>query len=131
MTPNDGPAPDATKPREPAPTGLRPQRLWMFVMLALAANYLMMRTCSPESRAITIPYTVFKQQVEAGNVVSVTGVGDTIRGTLKTELRYPPEATPARPYAQPSPPAITRTTPLGYPYSQWKYRTSPARARSR
>lgn len=38
---------------------------------------------------------MFKQQVQAGNVVSVTGVGDTIRGTLKEELRYPPDATPA------------------------------------
>jgi cell division protease FtsH len=63
----------------------------------VAANYLLMRTCSPEPRAITIPYTVFKQQVEAGNVLRVTGVGDTIRGTFETEVRYPPEAAPPAP----------------------------------
>ena len=85
--------PNAKKPGTPAPGGMRPQPLWVVVLLVVGANYLLMRTCAPESHSITIPYTVFKQQVEADNVVSVTGVGDTIQGTLKTELRYPPEAT--------------------------------------
>ena len=50
-----------------------------------------MRACFPEPPSITIPYTFFKQQVEAGNVESVTSVGDSIRGTFKTEVTYPPE----------------------------------------
>lgn len=65
-------------------------------MLVLLGNYLLMRACSPVPSGITIPYTVFKQQVEAGNVVRVTGEGDTIHGTLKKELRYPPAAPPRR-----------------------------------
>ncbi len=67
----------------------------MLALLVMAANYLLMRACSPEEAAITIPYSVFKQEVEAGNVVSVTGVGDSIHGKFKAEVRYPPEAEPA------------------------------------
>jgi cell division protease FtsH len=74
---------------------MRPQLWWLLLLLMIGANYLLMRTCSPEPRALTIPYTVFKQQVEAGNVLRVTGEGNTIRGTLKAELRYPPEEKPA------------------------------------
>jgi cell division protease FtsH len=62
-------------------------------MLAITANYLAMRACSPEPRALTIPYSVFKQQVEAGNVLEVTGVGDEIHGQLDVPITYPPEET--------------------------------------
>jgi cell division protease FtsH len=55
----------------------------------MIANYLAMRAFFPEPTSITIPYTFFKQQVAAGNVEEVTGVGDSIRGTFKTEVTYP------------------------------------------
>ena len=79
------PAPDAgagaKKPGAPAPGGMRPQPLWVVVLLVVGANYLLMRTCAPESHSATSPYTVFKQQVEADNVVSVTGDAGTIGHT--------------------------------------------------
>ena len=43
------------------------------------------------------PYTFFKQQVQAGNVENVTSVGDSIRGTFKTEVTYPPQSSTASP----------------------------------
>jgi cell division protease FtsH len=61
----------------------------------MMANYLLMRALFPEPPSITIPYTVFKQQVQAGNVEDVTSVGDSIRGTFITEVTYPPEELPA------------------------------------
>jgi cell division protease FtsH len=61
----------------------------MVVLFVIAGNFLVMRACSPDPNSIAIPYTVFKQQVEAGNVVRVTGEGDTIRGTFATEVEYP------------------------------------------
>ncbi len=80
-------------------------------MLMVAANYLVTRSCSTEPPSITIPYTVFKQQVEAGNVLRVTGVGDTIRGTFKQEIRYPPEEKPASDEAARANPLADRTAP--------------------
>jgi cell division protease FtsH len=62
---------------------------WMLFLLVLAANYLFMRTFYAEPKSITIPYTYFKQQVLADNVETVTGAGDSIRGTFKTEVTYP------------------------------------------
>ena len=81
-------------------------------MVVLAANYLVMRTCSTEPPSVTIPYTVFKQQVEAGNVIRVTGVGNTIRGTFKTELRYPPEEKAAPEETEPANPPAARPAPI-------------------
>jgi hypothetical protein len=67
----------------------------MLVILVVAANYLLLTRARSEPSSISIPCNVFKQQVEAGNLVSVTGEGDTIRGTLAAALRYPPEEKPA------------------------------------
>ena len=66
----------------------------MLFGVLLATNFLLMRTCFPEPPSITVPYTFFKQQVEAGNVVSVTGVGDSIRGTFESEVTYPLDEVP-------------------------------------
>jgi len=74
----------------PRPSPIRPQPWWLIFLLFLLLNYLLMQTFLGEPSAITIPYTFFKQQVEAGNVKEVTGVGDTIRGTFKNPVTYPP-----------------------------------------
>ncbi len=41
-----------------------------------------------ESR-LDVPYTLFREQVQAGNVSEVTSQGDTIQGTFKKEVTYP------------------------------------------
>ena len=86
--------PPGGKPREASkqagPPRLRPQPLWLLILAVVAANYLLMRNCSPSGPEISVPYTFFKRQAEAGNVESVTGMGDTIRGIFKTEVTYPP-----------------------------------------
>jgi cell division protease FtsH len=90
-------------PRAPSPApNLRPRPWWMLFLVVMATNFLLMRACFPEPASITVPYTFFKQQVEAGNVVSVTGVGDSIRGTFEREVTYPPEET-AEAEAEPGP----------------------------
>ncbi len=66
---------------------------WVIFMFVLAANYLVMRTFFAEPASVTVPYTFFKEQVLAGNVVDVTSAGDAIKGSFKTELTYP--ATPS------------------------------------
>jgi cell division protease FtsH len=70
---------------------MRPQLWWLIILVVMTANYMMMRVLSPEPSSITVSYTFFKQQVEAGNVETVTSVGDSIRGSFKTEVTYRPQ----------------------------------------
>ncbi len=90
-TPPAGGKANQASPGAPSPTpNLRPRPWWMLFLAVMATNLLLMRACFPEPPSITVPYTFFKQQVEAGNVVSVTGVGDSIRGSFESEVTYPP-----------------------------------------
>ena len=77
------------------PTAPQPRPWWVFFLVLLAANYLVMRAFFAEPPSVTVPYTFFKQQVIAGNVVEVTSAGDAIHGTFKTEVTYPSETVAA------------------------------------
>jgi cell division protease FtsH len=55
-----------------------------------------MRVLTPATTYVDIPYTLFKEQVQAGNVEDVTSRGDAIQGTLKTPVTYPPDDKNAR-----------------------------------
>ena len=59
----------------------------------MLGNYVAAQLFFPEPAAITIPYTFFKQQVAAGNVVDVTSVGESIQGTFKAKTAYVPQGT--------------------------------------
>ncbi len=72
---------------------LRPS--WLLFLIVLSANYLVVQLFFPEPSSITIPYTFFKQQVEAGNVADVTSVGDAIQGSFKSNTTYPPQGSKA------------------------------------
>src|SRR4030095_6852065 len=74
---------------------MRPQLWWLIILVVVTANYMMMRVFSPEPSSITVSYTFFKQQVEAGNVETVTSVGDSIRGSFKTEVNSRPQESQA------------------------------------
>ena len=70
----------------------------------MLGNYVVTRVFFPEPSSITIPYTFFKQQVEAGNVEDVTSVGDSIQGTLQDEGHVSAaEGASAEPAGAPSP----------------------------
>ena len=69
---------------------LRPRPWWLVFLVLLAGNYLVAQLFFPEPSSITIPYTFFKQQVEAGNVADVTSVGDSIQGDFRKKTAYPP-----------------------------------------
>jgi cell division protease FtsH len=80
-------------------------------LVILGANYLLMRVFFPEPSSITIPYTFFKEQIEAGNVENVTSVGDSIAGSFKREVRYPPEKSKAPSAATPTSPPSEELKP--------------------
>ena len=92
----------------------RPQPWWLILLVLLSANYVAAQLFFPEPSSITVPYTFFKQQVEAGNVEDVTSVGDSIEGNFKTKTTYPAQAAQVPSAAAPAP------SPSGQP----KARTS-------
>src|SRR6185295_17906704 len=70
---------------------LRQQAWWLTFLVITAANWALMRAFAPGPSLVSIPYTLFKAQVQADNVAEVTSQGDAIQGTFKKELTYPPE----------------------------------------
>jgi cell division protease FtsH len=90
---------------------MQPQPWWLIFLVILAANYLLTRVFFAEPQSITIPYTVFKQQVQADNVEKVTSAGDSIRGDFKNEVTYPPPEEAGQPATESPPGARVRAKP--------------------
>ena len=89
QSPQQGPTPPLGQPRGCS--------FWLFLILGLIAlNYLVVSLFFPAgSGPVEIPYTVFKQQVEAGNVVEVAAHADILQGEFSQPLTLPaPEAPP-------------------------------------
>ncbi|HEU4617031.1 MAG TPA: ATP-dependent zinc metalloprotease FtsH [Gammaproteobacteria bacterium] len=68
-----------------------PRNTWLWFLLILVVNFLLVRMFfGSSSGALTIPYTVFRQQVEADNVVAVYNQGQNIEGRFARPFTYPP-----------------------------------------
>ncbi|MDX6511517.1 MAG: cell division protease FtsH [Gaiellaceae bacterium] len=67
-------------------------RLLLFVLALFLINYWAgSRLVHPTAARIRVPYTpTFIDQVQAGNVQSITSKGTAIQGMFKTAVRYPP-----------------------------------------
>jgi cell division protease FtsH len=72
---------------------MRPRPWWISFIVVLILNYLLVQLFLPErpQQRIDVPYTFFKAQVVADNVSEVTSRGDTIQGTFKAPVSYPPD----------------------------------------
>lgn len=68
-----------------------PRRTWLIFLLIVIFNYLLMRTLFPSVDPTTVPYTLFRAQVDSGNVETVFSRGDRITGRFETTVRYPTE----------------------------------------
>jgi cell division protease FtsH len=86
----------AKRPDDRRTERMRPQPWWATVLLIFAVNWVVMRALTPAPSHVEIPYTLFKEQVEAGNVEDVTSQGDAIQGTFKTPVTHPAEGDEAR-----------------------------------
>jgi cell division protease FtsH len=70
-----------------------PRKVWLWFLLALLANFLLVRLMAPGPEApLTVPYTLFKEEIGKGNVQAIYSQGDTITGRFKTPVTYPPAA---------------------------------------
>ena len=95
------PAPDGRgMPKQPSgpPPHRRPGFLW-FVLLLLALNIASVLLAQPAGQPrVTVPFSpFFVEQVKAGHVRSISSKGDTVEGTFKSKLRYPPSNKKATP----------------------------------
>ena len=102
------PATTSQKPAGKTPMSLPPRRAWLIFVVLLFINYLVMRTLFPGAgEPITVPYTIFKDQVAKQNVAAIYSRGTSIEGRFKSAFTWPPQG-------EPNPAALTpnKTTPL-------------------
>jgi cell division protease FtsH len=64
----------------------------IFGLALLAINYALVAFFAPgnSTQRTSIPYTLFSQQVQAGNVAEITAQGDQIQGKFKQPVAYTP-----------------------------------------
>jgi cell division protease FtsH len=100
-----------------------PRNTWLWFVLILLANFMLMRYLMPSPEGpVTVPYTLFKEQVGKRNVQAIYSRGETLTGRFKSPVTYPPpgeEGVPAKPGTERSParrgpakPATTFTTTI-------------------
>ncbi len=88
------PAPDGRgmpeQHKPPPPHRLR--GFWIFLVVLLAVNWISVLVFQPSGQPrVKVPFSpYFLTQVQAGQVASIASKGDTIQGTFRTAVRYPP-----------------------------------------
>jgi cell division protease FtsH len=95
------PAPDGRGAPEPPPprSPHRRRMFWIVAAALLALNLLLVAMFQPEGeRRVKIAFSpYFLSQVDAGEVESITSKGDSIEGTFKRPVTYPPDDQSAEP----------------------------------
>jgi cell division protease FtsH len=80
-------------PGAPKGSGLAkmpPSKTWLWFVAILLGNYLLVRLFLPSPEApVTVPYTLFKEEVVKGNVEAIYSRGETITGRFKAPVTYP------------------------------------------
>jgi cell division protease FtsH len=68
-----------------------PGRTWVWLLGVLLANYLLVSLLMPSPEApVTVPYTLFKEEVSKRNVDAIYSQGESITGRFKAPVAYPP-----------------------------------------
>jgi cell division protease FtsH len=68
-----------------------PRRTWGWFVLVLLINFLLARLLMPSPEApVTVPYTLFKEEVKKGNVKAIFSRGEIIKGRFAAPVTYPP-----------------------------------------
>jgi cell division protease FtsH len=96
------PAPDGRGAPEPPPPPRPPHRrrgFWIAAAVLLGLNLLLVVMFQPEGeRRVKVAFSpYFLTQVDAGQVESITSKGDSIEGTFKNPMKYPPDDESAEP----------------------------------
>jgi cell division protease FtsH len=102
------------------PTGqpkMPPRKVWLWFVLVLLANFLLVRLLIPGPKApVTIPYTLFKEEVKKRNVEAIYSRGETLTGRFKAPITYSPAAKKtSAPDGRPQTPNDRGAEPRGQP----------------
>jgi cell division protease FtsH len=85
---------NAARPGTPNRGGqakMPPRRTWMWFVIIMLVNFVLARVLLPSAEGpVTVPYTLFKEQVTKGNVQAIYSRGDMITGRFKTPVTYAP-----------------------------------------
>ena len=107
-----GPGQSATPPQQRRPSPGLPRYIWLWFLGALLINYFVTRfIVPPADEPLTVPYTVFKQQVADGNVAAIYAQGANVEGRFVEPVTYPPEQPAEGIEAPPGPERDTRGEP--------------------
>ena len=95
------PDPKASSTRRPpvrpsAPTRPIPPRTWLVFLLIVLANYLLMRSFFPREKPVTVPYTLFREEVAKQNVARIYSRGERITGRFTRPVTFPTARDTAR-----------------------------------
>jgi cell division protease FtsH len=67
-----------------------PRKYWPWFFLVLLINYLLVSVLFPPPDApVTVPYTVFREEVAKGNVTAIYSRGTTVEGRFKAAVTWP------------------------------------------
>ncbi|HXT02612.1 MAG TPA: ATP-dependent metallopeptidase FtsH/Yme1/Tma family protein, partial [Casimicrobiaceae bacterium] len=81
----------AGAPAGGGPTRIPPGRAWLWFAIALLLNFVLARYLVPGGETpLTIPYTLFKDEVSKGNVKAIYSRGETLTGLFAAPVTYPP-----------------------------------------
>jgi cell division protease FtsH len=69
-----------------SPSGLRWGRVFLALLGLLVLNYLIVGLLFGGTPVLTVPYTFFHNEVQAGNVTQITATGSAVQGTFKTAV---------------------------------------------
>jgi cell division protease FtsH len=62
---------------------------WAVMLGILVLNMAIASRVPSGHQRLTVPYSYFRQQAQAGNVAEVSSKGDTIQGKVRRDIRYP------------------------------------------
>jgi cell division protease FtsH len=101
-----------------AQSGWPPRRTWVVFLLVLAVNFVVTSFLAPGADApITVPYTVFKQEVIKDNVESIYSRGEVLEGRFVKAVTYPqPKSSSEAPN--------TRESARGEPHTGTAFKTT-------
>ena len=82
-----------------SPLGRLPggRNFWIIALLLLALNFFITNLLLGPPARVLVPYTFFVEQVDVGNVESITSTGDTIQGTFREPVPEPDSELPDPP----------------------------------
>jgi cell division protease FtsH len=89
MPDDDGKGDEPDSPLGRMPGG---RNFWIIALVLLALNFFITDLLLGPPERVLVPYTFFIEQLDAGNVESITSTGDTIQGSFKSEVEPPEEA---------------------------------------